>query len=289
MPARALVLTYHSANVSGADHALNDHVALAEDLRVIAASGWRFAALDEVLERVVLAPDGADEDLRLVALTCDDGLTLDARDFDHPAQGPQRGFLGILQDALGCGDWPEVAGRPVLSSFVIASPEARAQFDRKDFLSLGLWDDDWWAPAQATGLMTIESHSWDHNHPSIDPTAHKANQRGSFLDIDTWAECEAELREASAYIHCRTGRAPRHFAYPWGQASDYLRRHYLPEHGPAMGLQAAWSCEPAPVVAGLDRWYLPRYVCGQDWGSAAQLAALLDHAAQVRPNIAPAW
>lgn len=274
MPSRALVLTYHSANVNGRDYANNDHLALAADLRTIAASGWRFATLDQVLAQVLEAPDeGADT--CLVALTCDDGLTLDAEDFDHPAHGPQRSFTGILADF--CATLPPAApcGRPHLSSFVIASPDARAQFDRKDFLSLNLWHDHWWPLAQASGLMDIESHSWDHNHPSIDPTVQKANQRGDFFCIDTAEECAAEIAQASHYIARRTGRTPRHFAYPWGQASDYLRRTWLPQHGPALGLRAAWSCEPRAVTRSDERWFLPRFVCGQDWRAPAELEALL--------------
>ena len=277
MPNQALILTYHSANVSGNAYHDNDHVALAADLPLIAASGWRFATLDEVMSQVVENASTVG-DQRLVALTCDDGITLDAVDFDHPAHGPQRCFLGIIKDFMA--QQPELlaqAGRPHLSSFVIASPGAREQFDHKDFLSLGLWGDDWWGPASQSGLMDIESHSWDHNHPSIDPTAHKSNQRGSFLGIDTLVECEAEIRQASAYIAQRTGRAPRHLAYPWGQASDYLRTEYLPRYGAELGLVAAWSCEPQPLIAGttVDRWYLPRFVCGQHWKSPAELEALL--------------
>lgn len=270
---RALVLTYHSANVNGRDYASNDHVALAADLAAIAASGWRFATLDEVLARVV---DGSgDNDERLIALTCDDGLTLDAEDFDHPAHGPQRGFLGILKDFVATQPADAPCGRPHLSSFVIVSPDAREQFDSKDFLSLGLWGEHWWRPAQATGLMAIESHSWDHNHPSIDPTAHKTNARGRFDRIDTPDECEAEITQASAYIDQLTGRSPRHFAYPWGQASDYLRHDWLPRRGPQIGLAAAWSCEPRPVAPGDERWFLPRFVCGQDWRSENALKTLL--------------
>ena len=38
---RVPVLAYHSNNISGNDYASNDHVALAEDLRMIQRSGLR--------------------------------------------------------------------------------------------------------------------------------------------------------------------------------------------------------------------------------------------------------
>lgn len=272
MPARALILTYHSANVGGRQYAENDHVALAADLPLIAASGWRFASLDEVVEKV-LDQAGAASDECLLALTCDDGITLDYRDFEHPIHGPQRSFSNILGDFISGN--PGLPHAPHLDCFVIASPEARQQLDTKDFLGLGLWDDQWWAPANQAGLLSIQNHSWDHNHPTVDPTAHKHNRRGSFSGIDTESECAAEIDQASAYIEAVSGRRPRHFAWPWGQASHYARHEYLPQHAAALGLVAAWSCEPGLVQAGSERWFLPRLVCGQHWRSTAELAELL--------------
>ena len=63
-------------------------------------------------------------------LTFDDGPLFKLADFVHPEFGPQRGFLGILQDFRA-----EVgACQPELhaTSFVIASPGARSAMERAE-------------------------------------------------------------------------------------------------------------------------------------------------------------
>ena len=47
---RAVVLTWHSNNVLGHDYAQNDHVALAEDLRLLAAEGCTVWPLSRVVD-----------------------------------------------------------------------------------------------------------------------------------------------------------------------------------------------------------------------------------------------
>ncbi len=262
-----LVLAYHAANVTGNDYASNDHLALAADLRTIVDAGWRLAPLQEVVEKGL----GGLGNERLVALTCDDGISLDYHDFDHPSFGPQPSLRRIVSEFAEAHPQHDVE----LSCFVIASPEAREQLDRKDFMSLGLWPDQWWAEANMSGRLRIENHSWDHNHPSVDPTAQREQSKGRFEPIDTFAECEAEVAQAQDYIAERSGRRPRYFAYPWGQSSDYLRGEYLPENAQRLGLAAAFSCEPGLIVAGSDPWMLPRAVCGEHWRSGDELRALL--------------
>jgi peptidoglycan/xylan/chitin deacetylase (PgdA/CDA1 family) len=107
-------------------------------------------------------------------------------------------------------------------------------------------------------------------------TAHKSNLRGGFDTIDTLEECDLELGHASDYIEAMSGRRPRFFAYPWGQASDYLRTEYLPRFGEQMGLAAAFGTKPGWLDQDAERWYLPRFVCGQHWRSSAELVDLLE-------------
>jgi len=268
MPNRCLVLAYHAANVNGVDYATNDHVALAADLQTISDAGWRLATLEEVVRRGLDEPEG---DERLIALSCDDGISLDYHDFDHPAHGQQPSLRRIVAEYAQANLDQTVE----LTCFVIASAEARAQLDEKDFMSLGLWPDAWWEPATRDGLLRIENHSWDHNHPSVDPTAQKDQHKGRFEPIDSFAECEAEIAQSQDYIAQRSGRRPQYFAYPWGQASDYLRTEYLPNNAKRLGLQAAFGCDPGLINARSDRWMLPRSVCGQQWSSSEELAALL--------------
>jgi len=264
------VLTWHSCNISDNSYAGNDQVAFAEDLQLLHREGARIWPLRRALD----ALDQGNLPPGVVALTADDGAKLDFLPFEHPTCGLQPGLFPILHQFTQSlpGDSPH---QPHLSCFVIASPEARSELDRKAFLGLDLWHDQWWPQAIASGMVALESHSWDHNHPTLERTCQRDNQRGDFRLIETEAECRAEIDQASDYIERRSGRRPQFLAYPWGQSSDFLRRDYLPRVGPGIGLQAAFGVEPAPVAAGMDRWDLPRYVCGQDWKSPDELRILL--------------
>lgn len=270
------VLTYHAANVAGPGYADNDHVALAADLRLIDRLGWQVLALDQVL--AVLDGDLAPPGPRCLGLTFDDGTDYDVRAGDWPGQGRQPGFLPILQ-AFRAEAGPR---QPHLhaTSFVIASPAARAAMDRDCLHGRGALSDDWWAAAAAGGLMSIGNHSWDHNHAVAPETAPDGLPRGDFLAVDSAVRATWQVARAQAFIAARVAPAPvRHFAYPWGQAPDYLRRHWLPRHGPRLGLVAAWTTQPRPAAAADDRWALPRFVCGADWRSPEQLADLLARSA----------
>ena len=270
MTNRLIILTWHSVNVLDNTHAGNDLIAFSEDLALLDGSGWTILPLAEALAR--LDAGGLPE--KTAVLTMDDGSIMDFRDFEHPACGRQTSvFKRISQFAKTLSDGsPHI---PHVTSFVIASPEARAELDRVDYMSLGVWPDDWWAPANASGLMSVESHSWDHNHGSLARTIQRDNLRGDFRHIETETECRAEVDRSSDYIERLSGRRPRFFAYPYGQASDYLRHEYLPRHGASIGIEAALGCTPEPVTRASDRWFLPRFMCARDWTSVAELEALL--------------
>lgn len=251
-------------------YADNDLMAFESDLRTLDRLGFGILPLADAL--TALRAGNLPE--RVVALTADDGAVLDFEDFDHPGCGPQKSMYRILDEFIR--DCPRDSRHlPHMSSFVIASPQARAELDKKDFLDLDVWNDRWWKPATQTGRVAIESHSWDHNHPSLEQTCQRDNRRGDFRLIDTEAECRAEIDAASDYIEKLTGRRPRFLAYPWGQASDYLKQEYLPRRGPGLGLDAALGCQPEPVHAGSPRWFLPRFMCQRDWRSPGELERLL--------------
>lgn len=270
MSARFPILTWHSINVIDNSYAGNDLIAFAEDLRLLDRLGWTVrplaVALDE-LARDRLAP-------RTVALTVDDGSILDFEDFEHPSCGPQKNMTRLLEEfAAELGE--RNRHQLHLSAFVIASPEARAELDKTDYMSLNVWPDHWWRAANQSGLISVESHSWDHNHGSLAQTVQRDNRRGDFRWIASQDECRQEVDQASDYIETRSGRRPLFFAYPYGQASDYIRSEYLPRFGPDIGLKAAFSCEPEPVTLAADPWYLPRYICGRDWKRPDELETLL--------------
>lgn len=267
---RVPVLTYHSNNIAGNDYADNDHVALGADLRLIHRLGSRVVPLSMVVDALLgEAPPAAVEGA--VALSFDDGSWFDWHDIDHPSCGPQRGFAGVLRDVAA-----ETGAAVHATSFVIVSPDARATLDRTCLAGRGWWGDDWWRSAVDEGLLAIESHSWDHNHHTLPVTAQREQRKGTFRTIDSWADADAELRQAADWLDRRL--APRRaslFAYPYGETSDYLLREYLPDHTHEHRLRAAFGTDPAPVTATSPRWNLPRYVCGQHWRDSGGLERLL--------------
>lgn len=274
MDGRFVILTWHSIRVLENTPAENDLIAFSDNLALIDRLGWTILPLNEALSGLASGdlPD------RSVVLTLDDGSIMDFHDFDHPTCGAQQSVfnrLGAFARSPGIAHRHHVHA----SSFVIASPAARAELDREATLDLGVWPDDWWSAANASRLMSIESHSWDHNHDALARTAQRDNRRGDFTLIDTAAECRAEVDQASDYIERRTGRRPRFLAYPYGQASEYLVDEYLPRYGRELGLEAALGCNPSPVTSQSNRWMLPRYVCGHDWTCDQELERLLDDAA----------
>lgn len=265
---RVPVLTYHAINIHGNDYATNDHVALASDLATIARLGYRIVPL----HRVVDALDDPQLDLEdAVAISFDDGSWFDWHDLDHPACGPQRSFANILRDHRArTGTFVHA------TSFVIASPAARAILDRTCMVGRGWWGDDWWPEAVREGLVAIESHSWDHNHDTLPETAQREQAKGTFRTIDTHGDADAEIRAAADFIdaHCAPHRSTL-FAYPYGESNDYLVEEYLPRSAHEHRVRAAFSTEAAPVTSDSNRWCLPRYVCGRDWRDPAELDSLL--------------
>jgi len=270
MPMRIPVLTYHSNNVGGNDYADNDHVALAADLRAIDRAGRRVVPLARVVD--ALLGEAPESDLEgTVALSFDDGSWFDWHDLDHPTCGRQRAFAGILRDFSA-----ETGARVHATSFVIVSPEARTILDRTCLVGRGWWGDDWWPAAEREGLIAIESHSWDHNHHTLPETVQRDQRTGTFQSIDSWADADAEIRQANDWLdaHCRAPRAGL-FAYPYGENNDYLKREYLPHHAGEHRLRAAFGTEPRPVEAQSDRWDLPRFVCGHHWHSPEEFERVL--------------
>jgi len=271
---RFVILTWHSIRVHDNTREGNDLVALSEDLALIDREAWTILPLGEALGglRSGNLPD------KCVVLTFDDGSVMDFHDFEHPSCGRQTSVINRLR-AFANAPGTSPRHRIHASTFVIASPEARAEMDRAVTMNLGVWPEDWWRDANHEGLMSVESHSWDHNHDSLEKTAQRDNHRGDFSLIDTPAECRAEIDRASDYIELKSGRRPRFLAYPYGNFSTFLAEEYLPAHAERIGLEAAVTCTPEPVTTNSDRWRLPRYVCSQDWKTSDELRRLLSDAA----------
>jgi peptidoglycan/xylan/chitin deacetylase (PgdA/CDA1 family) len=282
---KALVLTYHSHHVLGPEYAVNDHVALPIDLDLIARARYEIVSLDTIVGALIAARGGhrssnADDDRRYIALTFDDGPVFDLDDFLHPEFGPQRSFVGAMRDfsqtALG-----QAQSGLVATSFVIASPEARrvieTTYDRRyTYLESGALDDIWWKRGIATRMLSIANHSWDHLHSDLPMVAHSRDARGDFMQVTSDVDADAQILAATRYLQLRTGgRATPFFAYPFGHCNEFLSNDYLPRHGEAAGVRAAFTTEPRAIRIGDNRYSLPRYVCGVDWKSPDEFAAIL--------------
>ncbi len=268
------VLTYHAVNVLQNTYADNDHIALASDLHTLASNGWNIVPLRMVVDWHQGSPVEFERN-KVVALTFDDGSWFDYYDLDHPTCGLQRSFLNILSDFQAAlpADQKTVFQA---TSFVICSPSARTELDRKGLIGKGWWGDEWWKPAHESGLLRIESHSWDHNHPDLDQVAQINQVKGDFTSINTYVDCDIQVARSGDYIQEQLeGTRPTLFAYPWGQASDYIMHIYFPTFQQRHGFTAAFTTEPKPVTKSDDIWALPRFVFGRDWSTPAGLVSLL--------------
>jgi hypothetical protein len=264
------IFTYHGFNIAGNAYADNDHVALASDLRTLHARGRKVFALSKIVDHLLLGTlaelgDG-------VGISFDDGTDFDAIDLTHPVHGRQRSLLGILSDFR-----QETGTAVIATAFVIASPAARLAIAHREVFGQDWMRSSWWPSAQASGLLEIGNHSWDHQHPALIDAHTGQPKSGRFDDITTLALAESELADAKRFIErVAPGPAAALFAYPYGQSNDFLRCDYLPHHLRRHGIRAAFGCTPAKVHAATDRWQIPRYVCGLHWKSAAEFSRLLD-------------
>lgn len=274
---RVPILTYHGVNIAGNDYATNDHVAFAADLDAIHALGLRIVPVAWVVDAML---GRATRDLaRCVALTCDDGSNFDYHDLDHPQHGRQKSFYNALLDFRarhGAHAQPDLH----LTSFVIAEPAARDAMDRLCLVGRDWMREDWWRAAQASGLVAIENHSWDHNHPCLASPGPAGLVRGDFHDVGDEAKAEFEIAQAQDYIASRIERRPSLFCYPFGHVNDYLRADWLPRRGATLGLDAAFGDGATPATVDTDRWNVPRYICGWHWKSPEGLAQILRDAAK---------
>ncbi|MCK7595601.1 polysaccharide deacetylase family protein [Pseudomarimonas salicorniae] len=260
------ILTYHSQLLFGNDYRNNSHVGLAADLEVIAASGRQIIGLRELVASLRGARDlPLDE---LVCITFDDGPDFDWLDIEHPEHGPQPSFATLLRRHAAA----HPGQRPICAtSFVIADAGARHEISTQA-MGREWMNDHWWREAAASGLLQIDSHGLDHRHPCLAPGD---ADWGHFHAIADEVSCAQQVDAANSIIAERSGQPPRIFAYPYGQASEYLRSEYLPRHGQRLGLEAAVSIEPGHFHWDSDPWFLPRYVSLAHWHSPEELASLL--------------
>lgn len=271
---RVPILTYHSHRISGQTYETNDHEALRSDLRTLHRHGFRIVPLSWVVEWL-LGQRSEAEMARTVAITFDDGADFDFYDLDHPTWGPQRSFFNLLLDfraEVGAAAQQDLHA----TTFVIASPTVRTELDARCMVGRGWMSDGWWAEAEGSGLMAVQNHSWDHNHPMASRVCQREQRSGSFVWIDTEPECDAEIVQAGEYIASKIHPSwPGLFAYPGGAASDFLRQVYFPGATERHRTVAAFRGDGGYVVRDSPRWNVPRMVFGADWSAAAQFEEIL--------------
>jgi hypothetical protein len=272
--ARIPILVYHSLHAPGTDYASNDHVALEEDLRLIKKLRFRVAPL-AAIARFAWGQGAADlDDGQWVGLTFDDGTDYDYLDINLPDIGYIKSFYTILKESGNAAalDWPQPTG----VSFVIASPDARRVLDRTCIAGRDNWRDTWWEEAAGTGILAIGNHSWDHTHPTLELVAQRNQLKGTFLGIDNLEDADTQIRKAEEYIQHRTrGRSAGLFAYPYGEASEYLVREYFPRFKERHRQFAAFTTAGEYALAEGGGWSIPRFMCGEHWKTPEELEKIL--------------
>ena len=271
---RIPVLCYHSQIISANDYRGNGHIALARDLQSITEQQWRIVPLSWVVEWQRGERDDADLKQAL-AISFDDGMLSDYQCVQHPEFGPLAGFLPILE-AFHNGSTGHRQPHLHATSFVITSDRARRDIDRACNQGVG-WDSNQvWQQLKQHPLISLENHSWDHNHETCNDSA--AYPQGNFISVHNFDLCEHEVRQASLHLKTQHQISTRLFAYPYGQASHYISDEYLPQYGPNMGLKAAFTTAGEYVDQQQSPWLLPRFVHGYHWHSPHDLEQLLAQA-----------
>ena len=255
------VLVYHPRIDAGTSYSSNELVAFEEDLRLINELGYIVIPASWLVEWYL---GGRDIPEKSLVITFDDGMDATLAFLEA---------MEIFSREIG-DDQPYLHA----TTFVIASPTARGDIvERGDIGGDNDLDESWWRTAEASPLISIENHSWDHNHPAV---VAKCDADGAdehnFRDIDSFSESNCEISMATLYIQSLTGRKPTLLAYPYGQSSDYLREVYLPNFEAQHGMLAAFGTYEGRVSLSSPRWNLPRYVHRWHWKTPDQLRRLLN-------------
>jgi len=266
------ILTYHSLNTRGKSYPENDHVALEQDLLTIKKCGFRVLPLTTLVDHYLAGTLEQISKQRVCAITFDDGVLHDFADFYHPDQGLLKSFARILSDAAEAHlpGWERVPA----TSFVIASPEARAVLDVACIAGRNQWHDHWWEEAIDHYHFDIGNHSWNHTHPALEEIQAEVGMAGNFFCVDSLEHAEAQILKAEAYLTQKLGdKRSRLFAYPYGHVPEYLRDEFFPAH--TEEFKAAIATGGHYFTEASTRWAIPRFVCGEDWKSPQEFDDIL--------------
>jgi len=262
------VLTYHATNIFGNDYNTNDHLAFAQDLNLIKKHKISILSAHNLVSWLN-GKSQLDESKRYVVLTFDDGSELDFTDWQHPTCGFQLSFYTLMKEySLTSKNFIHA------TSFVIASDDARKTLEQTCLGGYQMWGDKWWQEAEDNQLISIENHSWDHLHPTLDVVKQADNLKGDFSQINSFEDANNQIALSSEYINSQVkNKKTSLFAYPYGDFNDYLTEEYFPQS--QNSIVGAFTCEPKHVTQQSHAWKIPRYVCGSDWKSLDQLELIL--------------
>jgi peptidoglycan/xylan/chitin deacetylase (PgdA/CDA1 family) len=262
------VLSYHATNISGNEYTTNDHIALKKDLELLSRLKINIISAAQLV-KWLRGDIQLDESLKYAVLTFDDGSDLDYLDWQHPVHGFQLSFFNILNKHS-----KEFKQKVHATSFVIASPWVRKILEYTCIRATDTWRDFWWQEAEDSGILSIENHSWDHLHPTLDRVEQCDNLKGDFSVIQTLDDANAQIANACQYIDAQIkDKETSLFAYPYGDYNSYLLKEYFPQE--QNRIVAAFSCEPRHVTLGTNIWKIPRYVCGLNWKYTDELKAII--------------
>jgi len=258
------VLAYHAANIAGNEYHNNDHIAFHYDLKLIKQLGVNILSAIDLINwlygKIIL-----DQAQKYVVITFDDGNELEFIDGEYPVFGFQNSFYKEMK---------KFDGYIHVTSFVISSPKVRRTLETTCLGGFELLGEQWWQKAEDSKMFSIENHSWDHLHPSLNQVKQKDNLKGDFSQISCLSDADAQIEQSSLYINARlSSKETQLFAYPFGHYNSYLIDEYLPRC--QNKIKAAFTCDAQHVTQSTNVWKVPRYVCGFNWKTIEELRSLI--------------
>lgn len=251
----------------------NDHIALQADLELLDKLGFRILSSAQLI-KLIKNKVSYSGFKRACCITFDDAPIFDYCDFSRPHSRLILSFKSILLNSPIFRK-----SRVPVTSFAIASEEARRELDITCMKGNGEWGSDWWQEAIAQGIFEIANHSFDHMHDTLKQTHHSRGEKGNFYAVDNYEDADRQIRQAQDELDRLTGnRARALFAYPYGHVNDYLVREYFPDFQHEHRQEAAFSTAGDFAHKDSNIWNIPRFVCGDHWKSTDELEILLSGA-----------
>lgn len=278
---RVPVLLYHPQTIGpNCTDVDTDVLAMRRDLGLLRDMGFTPVPARKIVEWRLGLRSGSTLPARPVVITTDDGHN--------------RNYLRTRSKIRPCAaDLPSVrevaeAFNAHVTVFVIASPTMRAILS-----PAGNNSDAWWLDAERHPLISIQSHTADHEHQSLvgrvfDPVLGAwlpaaGNTDGRWRGENNpqrwsnYVSADIAVARAGRYIGGVTGHWPDLLAHPFGVVSPYMEGVYLPALGREHEIVAAFCTEGAErfVSRRSPIFCLPRLTRGNSWFTAGEFLAMM--------------